>query len=262
MFRIVIVTYNLHRCIDIIHFLSADDPHAPLHGWQRYFFSVNGVLSASVALLIMLLPCSGRYWQHFVGPRVVMLPAPFSILPSVPLVAYLTRVTVLWKGTSHICGHIQVPFECMSLLCSFFTCHGVSFMPLSTSATVSVNYISSVFSCASLVSILGTRRFCGPEPTIQASIAIHRKQTKIQKHENAVSWDVTPCGSCKKQRFGGTYALHQQGEKNRRVKHNVSSNKQPKHATVTKALPNSPILVDLMIEEIRSLRNVCSYKSH
>jgi hypothetical protein len=28
-------------------------------------------------------------------------------------------------------------------------------------------------------------------------------------------WDVTPCGSCKIQRFGGTKRLHHQGDKNR-----------------------------------------------
>jgi hypothetical protein len=33
--------------------------------------------------------------------------------------------------------------------------------------------------------------------------------------KNGVFWDVTPCGSCKNQRFGGTYRLHHQGDKNR-----------------------------------------------
>jgi hypothetical protein len=31
--------------------------------------------------------------------------------------------------------------------------------------------------------------------------------------KNAVFWDVTPCGSCKNKRFGGTYRLHHHGEK-------------------------------------------------
>jgi hypothetical protein len=30
---------------------------------------------------------------------------------------------------------------------------------------------------------------------------------------NFVFWDVTPCGSCKNRRFGGTYRLHHQGDK-------------------------------------------------
>jgi hypothetical protein len=33
--------------------------------------------------------------------------------------------------------------------------------------------------------------------------------------KNSVLWDVTPCGSCKNRRFGGTYHLHHQGDKNR-----------------------------------------------
>jgi hypothetical protein len=33
--------------------------------------------------------------------------------------------------------------------------------------------------------------------------------------KNGVFWDVTPCGSCKNRRFGGTYHLLHQGDKNR-----------------------------------------------
>jgi hypothetical protein len=31
--------------------------------------------------------------------------------------------------------------------------------------------------------------------------------------KNAAFWDLTPCGSCKNRRFGGTYCLHHQGNK-------------------------------------------------
>jgi hypothetical protein len=48
--------------------------------------------------------------------------------------------------------------------------------------------------------------------------------------KNAVSWEFTPWDSRMNQRLGGTYRLHQQGEKNRRAGNNVSSTKQPKHA--------------------------------
>jgi hypothetical protein len=41
---------------------------------------------------------------------------------------------------------------------------------------------------------------------------------------NAVFWDVTPCGSCKERRFGGTYRLHHQGDMNQRARNNVSCN--------------------------------------
>jgi hypothetical protein len=33
--------------------------------------------------------------------------------------------------------------------------------------------------------------------------------------KNGVFWDVTPCGSCKNRRFGGTWRLLPQGDKNR-----------------------------------------------
>jgi hypothetical protein len=33
--------------------------------------------------------------------------------------------------------------------------------------------------------------------------------------KNGVFWVVTPCGSCKKRRFGGTWRLLHQGDKNR-----------------------------------------------
>jgi hypothetical protein len=47
-----------------------------------------------------------------------------------------------------------------------------------------------------------------------------RKLASIQRDylynrvKNAVFWDITPCGSCKIRRFGGTYRLHCQGDKN------------------------------------------------
>jgi hypothetical protein len=48
-------------------------------------------------------------------------------------------------------------------------------------------------------------------------------QLPIQTPRNAVFWDVTPCGSCKNRRFGGTYRLHHRGGKNQRPRINVSS---------------------------------------
>jgi hypothetical protein len=33
--------------------------------------------------------------------------------------------------------------------------------------------------------------------------------------KNCVFWVVTPCGSCKNRRFGGTWRLLHQGDKNR-----------------------------------------------
>jgi hypothetical protein len=44
---------------------------------------------------------------------------------------------------------------------------------------------------------------------------------KVLIMKNAVFLDVTPCGSCKNRRFGGTYGLHHQRETNRRSPNNV-----------------------------------------
>jgi hypothetical protein len=41
--------------------------------------------------------------------------------------------------------------------------------------------------------------------------------------QNAVFWDVTPCGSRENRRLGGMYHLHHHGDKNRRAR-NVSGN--------------------------------------
>jgi hypothetical protein len=43
--------------------------------------------------------------------------------------------------------------------------------------------------------------------------------------ENAVFWHVTPCGSCKNRRLRGIFRIHDQAEKNRRARNDVSSNK-------------------------------------
>jgi hypothetical protein len=37
---------------------------------------------------------------------------------------------------------------------------------------------------------------------------VHKSQ------KNGVFWAITPCGSCKNGRFGGTWCLHHQGDKN------------------------------------------------
>jgi hypothetical protein len=42
--------------------------------------------------------------------------------------------------------------------------------------------------------------------------------------KNVVFWDVTPSGSCENRRFGESYQLRHQGDKNRRARNNVSSN--------------------------------------
>jgi hypothetical protein len=52
---------------------------------------------------------------------------------------------------------------------------------------------------------------------------------------NGAFWDVTPCGSCKNRRFGGTWRLLHQGNKSRVL-------------VAAYVVPSSPILVALMKE--------------
>jgi hypothetical protein len=39
------------------------------------------------------------------------------------------------------------------------------------------------------------------------------ERERLNKIKNGVFWDVTPCGSCKNIRFGGTQRLLHQGDK-------------------------------------------------
>jgi hypothetical protein len=43
----------------------------------------------------------------------------------------------------------------------------------------------------------------------------------VMPMNNTVFWVVTLCGSCMNRRFGGTYRLHHQGEKNQQARNNV-----------------------------------------
>jgi hypothetical protein len=43
----------------------------------------------------------------------------------------------------------------------------------------------------------------------------NHKKNYLSTLKNGVFWVVTPCGSCKNRRFGGTWRLLHQGDKNR-----------------------------------------------
>jgi hypothetical protein len=60
--------------------------------------------------------------------------------------------------------------------------------------------------------------------------------------KNVVFWTVTPCGSCKNRRIGGTYRAHHQGEKNQRARCML----------VIANVPSSLILFTLMMGAICS----------
>jgi hypothetical protein len=61
--------------------------------------------------------------------------------------------------------------------------------------------------------------------------------------KNAVFWDLASCDSCKNQRFGGTCRLHHQ---------DVFFRSVPRLLATANVVPNSAILVTLMMEAIRS----------
>jgi hypothetical protein len=74
--------------------------------------------------------------------------------------------------------------------------------------------------------------------------------------KNAVFWDVIPCGSCKNRRFGGTWRLHHQGDKNQCTRNNVSHTvflRSVRQLLVTaNIVPSSLIPVTVMREALRS----------
>jgi hypothetical protein len=63
--------------------------------------------------------------------------------------------------------------------------------------------------------------------------------------KNAAFWDVTPCGSCKNRCFGGTHLLHHQGDI-------VFLRSVRRLLVIANIVPSSPILITLMMEELRS----------
>jgi hypothetical protein len=66
-----------------------------------------------------------------------------------------------------------------------------------------------------------------PFPQHKATFITYTNLTLFQNYskpmKNAIFWHVTSCGSCKNRRFGGTYRLHNKGDKHRRARSNISS---------------------------------------
>jgi hypothetical protein len=63
--------------------------------------------------------------------------------------------------------------------------------------------------------------------------------------KNGVFWVVTPCGSCKNRRFGGTWRLLHQGDKNRTL---VFLRSVCRLLVAACVVPSSPIFVTLIKE--------------
>jgi hypothetical protein len=54
-----------------------------------------------------------------------------------------------------------------------------------------------------------------PNRILITNVELTQRINKQRKWKNGVFWVVTPCGSCKNRRFGGTWHLLHQGDKNR-----------------------------------------------
>jgi hypothetical protein len=63
-----------------------------------------------------------------------------------------------------------------------------------------------------------------PRQLVEVQMTCYNLHKELTVKKNAVFWVVMLCGSCKNQRFGGTYHLHHQGDKNRQARNNISSN--------------------------------------
>jgi hypothetical protein len=79
-------------------------------------------------------------------------------------------------------------------------------------------------------------------------------QDKLKIIKNGVFWVVTPCGSCKKRRFGGTWRLLHQGDKigelgtTQAAKYLVFLRSVRRLLVAACVVPSSPIFVTLMKE--------------
>jgi hypothetical protein len=69
--------------------------------------------------------------------------------------------------------------------------------------------------CYNLCITVRTERLKGKEAYASTMTSVRFEAFTALKMKHSVLWDVTPCGSCKNRRFGGTYFLHHQGDKNR-----------------------------------------------
>jgi hypothetical protein len=111
-------------------------------------------------------------------------------------------------------------------------------------------------SSETLVDIQRTPRNCPQEETFWISTTadavtpfegkyVRFKVVTAVTMKNAVFWDVMPCGSFKNQSFGGTWHLYHQGDFG--FIHSVR-----RLLVTANGVPNSPILVTLMMQALRS----------
>jgi hypothetical protein len=88
--------------------------------------------------------------------------------------------------------------------------------------------------------------------------------------KNVVFRDITPCGSSKNRRFGGTYRLHHQVDKSRWTRKMLAATsnrsmlrRSKKYFFVaTNVVPSSPTLVNLFMEALISSKSRFIQESH
>jgi hypothetical protein len=73
---------------------------------------------------------------------------------------------------------------------------------------------------------------------------------RTENMNNADVWNITPCSSCENRSFRERYHLYHEGDKNRRAR-NVNNN----YLVTMNVVPNSLILVTLMMEAILPLKH-------
>jgi hypothetical protein len=78
-----------------------------------------------------------------------------------------------------------------------------------------LNFSVHLDKCWDNVSTNSDQSFSRYIPFIIPSQGMLYKKCNHKTVKNGVFWDVTPCGSCKNRRFGGTWRLLHQGDKNR-----------------------------------------------
>jgi hypothetical protein len=82
--------------------------------------------------------------------------------------------------------------------------------------------------------------------------------------KNAVSWNLTPCGLYKSRRFGGTYRLHHQGDKNWQAAWLMEVIRSSETSVLNRPMwcniPENGILHRLKVFENRVLRRIFGLK--
>jgi hypothetical protein len=139
--------------------------------------------------------------------------------------AYKTEINGL--GNSCVDHAISLHPQKLALTFAYKRRSSVGIVACGLKATEFVFLFVCVFVLFPQVRIPTALNFSIVSPNPSHSLILHLLTYSALK--NSVSWDVTPCVSCKNRCFGGKFPLHHQGENNQRTNNNVCSNWQLKH---------------------------------